>query len=231
MNWSELRADVDFHCGSTSGSYSDADKMRNMQVAYQGVATLIWESDPTYSFDDRNNTGSSKAYRTIANASASYLIPTTALRVRGVEIKDSQGNWSKLSPITYEDMVLSPEEYLRGTGLPIKYMLEGAEIRLLPAPGTGFTTMASGMAVILSRDVSAVSPTATSTSPGFAAPYHRILSYAASIDFVQDKSHRDFLLGQKIRLERGMSKFYSNWAPQYKTTIKPHSRRTWRRYT
>lgn len=231
MNWSALRDDVNFHCGTTSASYPDADKMRNMLVEYQKVATLIWESDPTYSFDSRNATDSPKAYRTVANASGSYLIPTTALRIRGVEIQDADLNWSKLTPVTYQELYTSPEEYKTGVGLPVQYMIEGNEIRLLPSPGTGFVNMISGMAVVLSRQMEEPGVTATTTTPGFATAFHRILSYAASIDFVQDKNQRDFLLGQKIRLERGLSKFYSNWAPQYKTKIKPHTQRTWKKYT
>lgn len=231
MNWSQLRSDVDFLCGSTSGTYPDADKMRNMTSEYQRVATLIWESDPTYSWDDRNNTDSPKAYRTVANLSASYLIPTTALRVRGVEIKDANGDWTKLSPLTYQELVTSPEEHLSGGGLPIQYMVEGNEIRLLPAPQTGFVTMSSGMAVVLSRAVTEPAVTATTTEPGFATAYHRVLSYAAAMDFTQDKQDRDFLLGQKIRLEHSLTKFYSKWAPQYKPKIKPSTKRAWRQYT
>lgn len=231
MNWSALRSDVDFLCGSTSASYANTDKMRNMTVAYQGVATMIWESDPTYSWDDRNNTDSPVAFRTVANASASYIIPTTALRVRGVEIKDAGGQWTKLLPITYQDITQSPEQYLNQAGLPIRYMIEGAEIRLFPAPGTGFVTMTSGMAVRLSRAVTEPAVTAATTEPGFATAFHRVLSYAAALDFVQDPKQRDFLIGQKARLEHGLSKFYSNWAVQYKPKIQPNTRKSWRRYT
>ena len=231
MNWSKLRDDVNFLCGSTSGTYPDADKMRNMTVAYQGVATMIWESDPTYSWDDRNNTDGPVAYRTVANASASYLIPTTALRVRGVEIKDGSADWHKLTPLTYAELSVSPEEYLTGTGTPIHYMIEGNEIRLFPAPGTGSVTMSSGMAVHLSRAVTEPAVTASTTEPGFASAYHRVLSYAAAMDFLQDKQQRDFLLGQKLRLEAGLSKFYGKWAPQYKPNLRPSTKRRWRLYT
>lgn len=228
MNWLALRNDVNFLCGSTSGTYPDSDKMRNMAIAYQGVATTIWESDPTYSWDDRNNTDGPVAYRTLGNLSASYLIPTTALRVRGVEVKNGNGDWMKLAPVTYEELHMSPEEYLTGGGTPIKYMIEGNEIRLFPTPMTGYVTLSSGMAVRLARAVTEPAVSATTSEPGFATAFHRILSYSAALDFTQDSQTRDFLIGQKARLERGLSKFYSKWAPEYKPKIKPATKQSWR---
>jgi hypothetical protein len=226
MNLSQLKADVDFLCGTTSASYSDTNKVRNMNIAYHDVARTIWESDGTWAFDDANNGGTTPvAYRTIANASATYLIPTTALRIEGVEIKNANGDWTKLTPINYQELYVSPEEYLTGTGLPLKYMLEGNEIRLFPAPGTGYTTMSSGLAVRLNRAVTEFATTATTAEPGFAVPFHRILSYAAAIDFTQDDRQREFLVAQKARLEKGLVRFYSNRWDEGKSILKPSSKR------
>lgn len=232
MNWSNLRADVDFLCGSTSATYTDANKMRNMTVAYHDVARQIWESDGAWRFDDANNTDSPIAYRTVANASATYLIPTTALRVEQVEIKDGNANWQKLRPITDHDITISPEEFLGGgTGTPLYYQLVGTQITLFPAPGTGYVTMASGMAVRLNRNVSEPAVTATTTEPGFAGAFHRILSYAAALDFVQDPRQREYLIMQKTRLEKGLSRFYQGRWVEQPSRIKPAMKKRWRLYT
>jgi hypothetical protein len=151
--------------------------------------------------------------------------------VRGVEIRDAGGDWHKLAPITYEEIIGSPEEYLTGVGLPVRYTLEGTEIRTFPAPGTGFVTMSSGMAVRLSRASSEPAVTATTTEPGFATAFHRILSYGAAIDFTQEKEQRDFLLAQKLRLQNGLTKFYGKWAPQFKPKVRPTTKRSWKLYT
>ena len=229
MNISELDADINFLCGSTSGTYLRVDKRRNQNVAYNDVARLIWESDGTWAFDDKNNTDTPIAYRTIANASASYLIPTTALRVKQVEVKNDSGDWFVMKPTTLDEMQVSPEEWLTGTGMPLYYQLEGNEIRLFPAPGTGFTTMSSGMAVRLSRAVTDLGVSATSTVPGFATPFHRILSYAAAIDFIQDPQQRQFLAIQKDRLEKGLTRFYSKRNEDKPARLLP--RKSWRQYT
>jgi len=224
VNYSTLTADVDFLCGSTSASYPIADKTRNINISYQRVATLIWQADGTWNYDDANNTDSPIAYRTIANASASYLIPTTALRVRQVEIKDGQGDWQVLNPITYDEIGISPEEYLTGGGLPVRYLLDGNEIRLFPAPKTGDVTMTSGLAVRLSRAPTEFATSATTATPGFPASFHRILAYDAAIDFEQEPRKREFLLLQRDRLEKGLTRFYQGRSDDHPSIIRPKNR-------
>lgn len=230
MNVSEIKSDINFLCGSTSATYVNSDKMRNVNVKYHDVARLIWESDGTWAFDDKNNTDAPVAYRTMANASANYLVPTTALRIKDVEIKNANGDWFVMKPTTLDKMRISPEEYLTGTGMPLYYWMEGNEIRLFPAPGTGYTTMSSGMLVRLSRDVTELGVSATTSTPGFATPFHRILSYAAAIDFTQDPQQRQFLAVQLDRLEKGLTRFYSKRAEQEPSRLTPASKRNWRQY-
>jgi len=230
LNFSNIIADVHFLCGTTSASFPLADITRNVNIEYDNVARLIWESDNTWNFDDSNNTDLPIAFRTVANASATYLIPTTALRVEQVEIKDGGGNWQKLRPITYGDLSISPEEYLTGGGTPIYYLLDGTQISLYPAPRTGDVTMSSGMAVRLSQNVTQFPTSATTTEPGYARPFHRLLSYGSSLDFIQDNQQRQFLLAQKARLENGLVKFYQKRGAELKTTVKPAGKRTWRAY-
>jgi len=231
MTLSQLKTDTEFLCGATSGTYTDTNKVRNMNIAYHNVARLIWESDGAWSYDDSHNTDAPVAYRTVSNASGSYLIPTLAIRIEQVEIKDADGNWSKLRPINYHELSISPEEFLTGSGLPIYYMLEGNEIRLFPAPGTGYVTMSSGLGVRLSREVTELKTTATTTVPGFPSAFHRILSLAAAIDFAQDNQQRQFLMIQKDRLEKGLARFYSKRGVEYPSRLKPASKRRWRNYT
>ena len=230
MTLGNLKSDVNFLCGCTSATYLDADKVRNMNIAYHDVARVIWESDGTWNYDVGNNTDLPIAYRTIANASATYAIPTTAIRVEQVEIKNADGNWSKLKPINYHDLSISPEEFLSGTGLPIYYSLEGTQITLFPSPGTGFVTTSSGLAVRLSRSVTEIATTADSYTPGFVAPFHRILSYAAALDFEQNNQKKQWLAGQKQRLEQGLRTFYSKRGAEFKTKIKPATKRRWKQY-
>lgn len=228
MNVSNLKLDVHFLAGTTSATYPDTDVVRNLNIAYLDVARTIWESDGTWSFGEgENNT----YYRTVANASASYTIPTQAIKIEQVEIQDGSGNWQKLIPIDYDELSISPEEYLTGTGTPLRYNLEGTQIRLFPAPGTGSVTMSSGMAVRLTPNVTEFAVTASSAEPAFPSNFHRILSYAAAIDLVENDTDRAFLLAQKDRLMTGLVRFYSKRWNEGRSQLKPKSKRFWRLYT
>lgn len=228
-NKSSIFDDIDSLCGSTSATYPTLTKARNVLQGYQAVAVLIWDSDGTWRYDDSNRTDLPKATRTIANASATYQVPTTAMRIEGIEVKTAGGEWRKLTPIDYHDLTQSPEEFLGAAGMPRHYDLEGNQIRLFPPPGTGSVTMTSGMCVRISREVSTFASAAT-TSPGFPSAFHRILSYGAALDFEKDPAQRAFFLKMKDRLEKGLVKFYSKRGAEMKTRIKPYGKKRWRQY-
>ena len=226
---SGLIQDVDFLVGSTSASYPTLDKLRNINNAYLTVASLIWDSDGTWQYDDSNATDTPKATRTLGNASATYQVPTTAMRIEGVEVKTAAGEWRKMAPIDYQDLNQSPEEYLKSHSMPRFYDLTGNYIRLFPPPSSAYATLTSGMAVRVSRNVT-VFTSASSASPGFADSFHRILSLAAAIDFEKEPQALSRLVQMKDRLERGLVIFYSKRGTQMKTRIKPYQQKRLNQY-
>lgn len=231
MTVSELDSDIDFLCGSTSATYSPTNKRRNMNIAYREVARIIWESDGGWKYDDTNATTLPKVYTSLVHNQQDYTIPTTALGVHRVEILDGGGNWIKLQPLDPQEVFSGLPEVLGGSGgTPVYYQLNGASLLLYPTPLSSAVTTTNGLMLYIDRDVTSLAVSATTTEPGFAAPFHRILSYAASIDFTQDPNQRQFLAVQKDRIEQGMIRFYSKRAPEVKTSLKPGARRAWRKY-
>lgn len=231
MTISEIKSDIDFLCGSTSATYSDTNKIRNVNIAYRDVARVIWESDGGWKYDDSNATTLPKAHCTMVHNQQDYTLPTTALAVNRVEIMDGGGNWVKLNPLDPQDVRTGLPEYLGGSGgTPVAYELVGNSVLLYPTPLSSSVTLTNGLMVYVDRDITSIATSATTTEPGFAAPFHRILSYAASIDFTQDANQRQFLAVQKDRLERGLVRFYSKRAPEVKTKIKPGGRKFWTKY-
>ena len=95
MNVSELKSDTDFLAMSTSATYADADKVRNMNVAYNDVTRQIWESQGGWYFDDSNATTLPVAKTTLVHNQQDYELPSTAQRVRRLEIMDGNGAWVK----------------------------------------------------------------------------------------------------------------------------------------
>ncbi len=231
MNISQIKSDINFLCGSTSGTYADIDKVRNVNIAYQDVARLIWESAAGWQFDDSNATTLPLVKTTMVHGQQDYTLPSTSQRVEEVIVKDSGGNWTKLKPFDIHDKTVALPEYYEGTGTPLYYDLVGRSIMLYPTPSSAYATLASGLGVYINRDVTEFGVSATSTVPGFATPFHRILSYAAAIDFTQSPEQRQFLAIQKDRLEKGLTRFYSKRAVEEKQSFKPQGRAYWRKYT
>lgn len=228
MNISQIKSDINFLCGATSGTYPDADKVRNVNIAYQDVARLIWESAAGWQYDDSNATTLPVVKTTMVHGQQDYSLPATTQRIEEVIAKDSSGNWQKLKQFDIHDVTIALPEYLEGTGMPTHYDLQGRSLLLYPTPSSAYATLASGLAVYINRDVTEFSVTATSTTPGFATPFHRILSYAASLDFLQDNQQRQFLALQKQKLEDGLTRFYSKRNVEFKSQIKPASKKRWR---
>lgn len=226
MNITQLDADIDFLCGSTSATYAPADKRRNMNIHYQDVCRLVWESDGGWNFSANGNI----AYTTLTAGTGTYTMPTTALRVQGIDIKDNSGTWHKLKILTYADLTVPPASYMTGGGLPTECLLDGTDVRLFPAPDATSVTTASGMAVHLSDVATDIAVSATTSSPAFASPFHRILSYGCALDFTRDDGDRKVFQQQKARLEAGLIRFYGKRVAELKTNLKPAGKRTWRQY-
>jgi hypothetical protein len=225
-----LKADVHFLCGSTSASYPDADVIRNLNIAYNDTARLIWTSAGGWQFDDSNATTLPIARTTMVHNQQDYSLPSTAQRIEEVVVKDSNADWHKLKPFDIHDSTIAPEEYLETAGLPLYYDMIGRSVMLYPKPSSAYCTMASGLGIYISRDVTEFAVTASTETPGFAAPFHRILSYAAAIDFEQDQSSRQILIAQKDRLEKAMVEFYAKRNVEQTARIKPRQRKMWRQY-
>ncbi len=231
MNIQTIEADIDFLCGSTSATYSTANKIRNINIAYHDVARLIWESAGGWQYDDTNATTLPIAKTTLVHNQDDYSIPSTAQRIHEVHVQDHSGFWRKLKAFDVHDSgVAYPELYGGQPGLPLYYDLIGRSVRLIPQPHSAYVTLASGMALYVDRDVTEFATSATTTTPGFATAFHRILSYAASLDFLTDNTERQRLAEQRARLENGMSRFYSKRMVESQPTITPKSKRIWRRY-
>lgn len=230
MNIVEIKNDIDFLCGSTSGTYSDVNKIRNVNIAYQDVARLIWTSDGAWQFDDSNSPNLAEAKTTMVHNQKDYSLPATTQRIEAVIVKDSNANWVKLKQFDIHDVNVALPEFQETPGMPMYYDIVGRSLLLYPTPSSAYATLASGLGIYLNRDVTEFSVTATSTTPGFATPFHRILSYAAAIDFEQDTTQRQFLALQKQRLESALVGFYSKRNVERKAMISPAGKKRWRQY-
>ena len=216
MTLQDLYDDVDFLCGSNSVTYPTATKLRNINLHYSQVAAKIWEAAGSWQYDDSNATDFGIATTDIVANQQDYELPSTCQRLERVELNG----------------VLIPQQDLHDIDVATSqesgqfYDVTGRSIFLYPIPSTSIT---SGLKVFFNRDVTALS--AVSDVPGFATPYHRILSLGTSLDFSRNENDRKAWITDKAILENSMKRFYGKRNVEGKTIIKPAGKKRWRNYT
>ena len=230
VNKQGLVEDIDFLCGTNSSSYPLNDKVRNINQAYQDVVRLIWECCDTWQYDDSNATDIPKVLTTLASGTQEYAVPSTAQKIRRIEVKDVNGNWIKLQPIDYKELGVALPEFLKTDGLPIYYDLVGNYINLYPTPSSTYITEASGMAVYIDRNVSLFTSASTTGVPGFTPQFHRLISLQVALDFEKDPGQRNLFLVEKNQLTEGLKRFYNSREVETRTGIRPSNKRNRRTY-
>jgi len=220
-----LVEDIDFLCGTTSASYPLVDKTRNINQAYHDVARLIWEVADGWQYDDSNKTDLPIATTNLVHSQPDYELPSTCQRVQRVEVLDVDGDWRVLKQIDIHDLSVAVGEYLETDGLPTHYDLYGRSLELFPEPSSAYVTLTNGLKVFFDRDVTEFTTASTTAEPGFAKPFHRILSLSASLDFEKDPYQRRVFQQMKDRLEQGLKRFYGHRNIQRRAAIRPYGRR------
>lgn len=212
-----LLTDVMAWCfGSSSNddltAYPLADKTRNINAWYDRVVGLIMQADNNWQWDDANQTDLPVATTAlVANQQDYGLNAAVQYKILKVEILDSSGDGHPLDPIDYDDKKgIAMTEYKETAGTPKEYDLVANSIYLYPKPDYA---KALGLRIYFQRGASYFVSTDTTKVPGFAEPFHRILSYGASLDWLSinhSGSPRIPLLEKRIKeLEAAIIDFYS----------------------
>lgn len=223
--------DVLYLCGlptvsASFSSYSLHDITRNINNAYLDITSVIWSSAAGWQYDDSNATDFPVATATLVHNQQDYTLPTTTLRIQRVEVKDSGGIYHPVQQIDIHDLKgVATSEFMGSGGMPLYYDLVGNSLFFYPTPisGAGGTTLSSGVKIYFDRTPTLFTTngtTASTTSPGFASPFHRYLSYSAAVDYVQDKATQDRLVAIKERLKQGLIQFYSKRNVERKSNIR-----------
>jgi hypothetical protein len=212
-NLTGLVEDIDFICGTDSTSYPLKDKARNINRHYYVAVSDILKSSGRFQFDDSNLTTVNAPTFTLVNGQSQYSLPTDFLKLTEVEILDNGGNWVKLQEIDPADISTAISDFEDTPGVPKYYDVQGNMLTMYPAPATGSVTLTNGGKLHYQREVDHFVSTDTTQEPGFAEPYHRILSLGASYDWLvinssQDKADRIFAQYMAMRAE--LKKFYSD---------------------
>jgi hypothetical protein len=208
-----LYQQTQFLCDTDSTGYQINDFTRECNAAYEEVVGWLINADGVWQFDDENYSTLNEGTTTLVSGQSDYSFAATFLDIEWVKIKDKNGLWHILDPIDQSQTSVSLEDYLQTNGFPEVYDKTGDTIRLYPAPDNGLSvTLSGGMKVGFKRTASLFTASDTTKVPGFASPYHILLSYMASIPYcVKYKKDRVAPFLTKIaQLKADLIMHYSN---------------------
>lgn len=189
---------------------------------------IAWKNDGNWKFDDSNNTDLPIALATLVDGQQTYTLPTTLFDVERVEVKDSAGNFVKLTQISKERISEAMSEYQEDAGMPNQYYLLNGTIFLYPKPSAGDVTLASGLRLYLSRHITEFTTASTTTEPGINTMCHPYIAYGAAMDYAIAKNmgaQRIQMLQVGLnRYEEMLKEIHAGRNKELKPNIKPKTR-------
>jgi len=183
---------------------SVATFIRSANQYNQRLGFYAWHNYGEWNFDDSNQTTLPEATTDLVDAQGDYAIPSTALDIKRVAVKDNEGNWADLSELRFNDIRDNMDEFYEVDGFPSYWYRNGNSIILKPAPATADVTLTAGLKVWTDRESVEFTLTATSTEPGFPVAFHRLISYGSAIDFAQANgmSNLPYLISEYGKLQK-----------------------------
>ena len=184
VNYSGIQSKVYFLTKTNVGNFTNADMAILASNALERVQSLIDSSDGRWEFDDSNQTDISIGTTALVNAQQDYTLSVSFINIERVEVKNTDGKWSKLIPIDQADIYdQSLTDFLSGGGTPVYYDKMGNSMMLYPVPNYA---QAASLKIFYQRPPVQVLTTdisSTATSPGFNSLYHDLIAYWVAYDY------------------------------------------------
>lgn len=197
---------IDFACDTNGTSYPVSAKTRNInRWAYRATLAQI-EGNYRWQVDDTNLTTLPHLTTTLVDGQADYALPAGFLRVERLEVMDNNGDYHRLKPIDHTDIKGAYTEFEDTNGLPKYYDLVGNSIILKPAPAAADITTTAGLRIHILREIDIFTTSDTTQQPGFPEPFHDILVYGPTYDYLiargdVDKA-REYRQEAEVQLEK-----------------------------
>lgn len=174
--------DITFFLGVDLNNYKIEDRTRNVNGRFGMVWEMIFESYGGWRWQDDNANANPYGDQDIVSGTGTGALPSGALTVRGVQLKDSSGVYHPITCITEEEYLERGGDAVWNgvTGFPSFMLVYEDTWKLLPTPNY---TQTQSLRVYFDRDISSFATTDTTKVPGFASPFHRMLSIGAALDY------------------------------------------------
>lgn len=202
--------DITFLLGIDTNGYPLADRTRNINERFRMVWQMIFDSYGGWKFQDDNSDATPYTDQNLTSGTGIYTLPSGALTVRFVEVLNSGGTYERLRPLTEEEFKQAGGDImLTSNSTPTYYLLYEDQIKLVPYPNY---SQANGLRIYFDAGISTFVVTDTTKVPGFASPFHRMLSIGAALDYALARGLADkvtYLQNLWNDYETRLRQFYS----------------------
>ena len=183
--------------------------------AYEEIIGDLIAIDKRWKFDDSNYTDLPLGTSDLVDGQADYAFNVSLLGIERIEVKDNNGNWTKLKSIDEKDIPEALDEFESVNGLPNSYSVRGNSIFLYPTPATASITATAGLKTYFRRTASVFTSAEVTTGtkvPGFASPWHILIAYKSALPYARTyKQDRVPSIEREIqRLHAGLIAHYNN---------------------
>lgn len=223
MNIQDVNIETRGLVDADTTSYAAPLLLIRTNTAIEEIVDLIIGADGRWQFDDANNVdypGGVGVITSLTNGTQNYAIDTTLIQVEGVSVMDATGKYYKLLPFDIDDLpsmygpFLDRTQFLNSSGRPLFYDKHGSYVSLYPAPDNGVSvTLASGLKIYGKRTAQLFTSAEVTTGtkvPGFASPFHSLISYKAALPYAQayKPARVQFIMAEIVRKTAELIKFY-----------------------
>lgn len=164
---------------------SVAEFTNYLNVWLRNTGEAIWKAQNYWRFDDNNQTDFAEATTDLVDGQQDYSLETTVYDVFSVTVKDADGNYHRLKPLTYEQGGEAEQEFYETAGLPLYYKLKGNSVLLFPKPDEDEVTLTDGLVLEVRRDIVPIvfnSATSLAQEPGIPRQFHDLLGIGIASD-------------------------------------------------
>lgn len=208
--------------GYISGSTDELRKFNAIiNRVYQRVWHIIYDTAGNWKFDDGNYDTLPFSLTHIVEGQRRYALPPEALGIERVEVKDADGNWYVVHPITQKTIRGEGiDDFMDDNGRLMYYRLIGDVIEFF-APAD--YSQDDSLKIYHSRDMVKFDYDDTSASLKFASPYHQIVPLKASIEWLKIKQPTSPSLQlfreDELKIEMDLRKHYATRFKDYPPRI------------
>jgi hypothetical protein len=218
-----------------NNDYSLAKKARDVNSALNRFWLLAIKAEGRWQVDDTNQSGYPILTYNLVASQQDYAflldneaVPNQILEIHRVEIKDSNGNWVKLTPFDGMNELdnESLTDFFKTPAMPKYYDKQGMSIFLYPAPSASYVTTTNGLRVWVTRTPTYFTAADTDRKAGIPWLFNEYLSLYPSELFAYRKilKNRQEFRDLRLAMELDIEEHYQKRAKDVKKRVIPAGR-------